>query len=385
MKEALLVCQSQDGSYVNLIRDALWQNGYRLTVITGKNSDIRKDVTVVQKTKYDANSFLSRFRTWFAFTGDVRKYFRESLSRFDLVMFTSNPPVNQRLVRMAQRSGKKTVYLIWDIYPDCIEKSFGKKVAPVTALWRRINRRMYSRCDAVLTIGEVMKRNILKSYPRLDVQVIPYHTDTGFIHPVAKEENPFVRSNGLSGKKVFMYSGKMGFGHGFTEMLEAAKLLKDRQDIQFMFIGHGAAYGEVETFIRNNGMENATVMPYQPLEMLPYSLGSADVAFVTIKAQTDGLFLPSKVYDAMASGSAIIAISAGNNDVAALTDAGVGLNVRPGDPEAVAQAVLRLADDPAFLAQCQQKAAQTAKQYDIAAVTEQYAALFRRILEGEAQ
>lgn len=384
MKRCLLICQSQDGSYVNLMGDALHAVGFDLTVYTGKQVGIRNGITVVEAPKYDSTSFVGRFKTWYAYVKAAKRYLKANLGRFDVVMFTSNPPINQGLVRYVQRHGKPCVYLVWDIYPDVIEKSFGKKAAPITAWWRRRNRRMYAKCAAVLTIGDVLKDRIEASYPGLSVRVIPYHTDTNFICPIPTEENEFIAQNPtLRGKKVFMYSGKMGFGHGFDEMLTVAEELKEREDIAFLFVGHGAAYVNIEQRITERGLTNALILPYQPLEMLPHSLGCADVSFITIKEQTDGLFLPSKVYDAMASGSAIICISGGNNDVARMmSDRGIGISVKAGRAEELKAAVLKLADDEACLRECQKNARELAvAEYDVARVTEQYAALFCEVLE----
>lgn len=382
MNTILLVCQSQDGSCVNLLNEALSQNDYVLTVLTGKKTDISDKVFVVDAPKYDSNSFISRFKTWFSFSFAAKKFLRQNIDKFDAVMFTSNPPVNQSLVRYVQKKGKKSIYLIWDIYPDCIEKTFGKKVLPITYFWRKLNSKVYKNCDVVLTIGEVMKENILKSYPGLDIRIIPYHADIEFIRPIPKEENPFVIENGLLGKKVFMYSGKMGFGHGFDEMLEVARQLKDRDDIIFMFIGHGQAYKDIERFIIENNLTNAKILPYQPLNMLPYSLGAADVAFITIKQETDGLFLPSKVYDAMASGSAVISISGKNNDVAVMLEKEkIGICVNPGNTDELKQAVLKFVSNTEYLDECQQNARRVAvDKYRVESVINRYAEIFNEVL-----
>ena len=382
MKKLLLVCQSQDGSYVNILNDSLKQNDCTVTVFTGKKTGISDEVNLINAPEYNSDSFVSRFKTWFSFVFKAKKFLKENINEFDIVMFTSNPPVNQSLVKFVQKKGKKTVYLIWDIYPDCIEKTFGKKVLPITYFWRKLNSKVYKNCDAVLTIGEVMKANILKSYPSIDVKVIPYHADTEFIRPIPKEENPFAAQNGLLGKKVFMYSGKMGFGHGFDEMLDVAKQLDNRDDIAFLFIGKGQAFGEIERFICENNLKNTKILPYQPLEMLPFSLGAADVSFITVKKETDGLFLPSKVYDAMASGSAVIVISGGNNDVSAMVEEQkLGISVPVGNTDALKDAVLTLAQDSMLLKKYRKNARQTSvEKYSVKNITEQYMKLFGEII-----
>ena len=180
-----------------------------------------------------------------------------------------------------------------------------------------------------------------------------------------------------------MYSGKMGLGHGFDEILTVASKLRDRQDILFAFIGHGSAYNYIEEYIKDNSLTNCVILPYQPIDMLPYSLGAADVSFITIKEQTDGLFLPSKIYDAMSSGSAIICISGGNNDVAHMVEQdSVGIQVQSGNAEKLKDAVVRFADDEEFLANCQKKARELAIcQYSIDIVGKQYTTLFKEVTE----
>lgn len=378
----LLICQSQDGSFVNIINDAVKNNGGKLTIVTGKVSNIDNDVEIIKSQKYDSVSLKSRLKTWLKFIRDAKRYLKNNIDKYDAVMFTSNPPINQSLVRFVQKKKKKCIYLVWDIYPDTIEKVLGNKSKLVTFFWRKRNHFVYKKCDAVLTIGEQMKKRLLKSYPDVPVFVIPYHADTEFIRPIDKSENIFAKEHNLNDKKVFMYSGKMGAGHGFSEILDAAELLKDKKDIKFVLIGFGSSFETVKKEVEEKKLSNVLMLPYQPFEMLPYTLGCADVSFVTIKEETDGLFLPSKVYDAMASGSAIICVSGGNNDVAEFTEReGVGVNVKIGDVEGLKKTILQFAEDEVKLAECQKRARNLAVcEHSIDKITNSYAKLFENKL-----
>lgn len=382
VKRALLISQSQDGSYINILNQSLKELNCVLTVVSGKlPSDIDADVEKIESVKYDSTSFSSRLKTWMGYVSDVKSYLKVNIDKYDLVIFTSNPPVNQRLVHYVQKRKKSTVYLVWDIYPNAIEKAFGKKVLPISLVWRWQNRKIYHRCNCVFTIGEVMKEVLVRDYPGLNVEVIPYHTDTTFIHPIAPKENYFYKDNHLDGKTVFMYSGKMGFGHGFNEILEAATILKDRDDIWFMLIGFGAAFEDIKKYVRDMELHNIVVLPYQPLEVLPYSLSSADVSFITIKSNNDGLFLPSKVYDAMASGAAILCISDGQNDVSRIIKENeLGVNVFPGQTNELVDAIVTLAEDKQMLERYKHQARLTAEKYDIEKIKSMYTELFASLL-----
>lgn len=379
-----MISQSQDGSYISILAKALAEQMCLLTIFTGKLPEhVDAPIETIASVKYDSTSFKGRLQTWHGFVKDAKLYLKEHIDDFEMVMFTSNPPINQSLVRFAQAKAKKCIYLVWDIYPDCIEASFGKKVSLITSAWRKRNAQMYGHCDAVLTIGDVMKGVMEKSYPGLNIQVLPYHTDTQFIRPIPESENSFAKEYCLLGKKVFMYSGKMGFGHGFEEILAVAEKLKNEAGIAFVFIGFGAAYEKVKEHVEQQKLHNTVVLPYQPLEVLPYSLGCATASFITIKDKNDGLFLPSKVYDAMASGSAILCISSGLNDVSKMVEEkGIGLVVKTGDVDALADAVLQIARNGEKTQQYQQNARRLAVQeYDIQAVTEKNSQMIAALLK----
>lgn len=382
MKKILLISQSQDATYVELLASVLEERGYLLSVITGKKIEVKESVTVIPAPQYNSTSFFSRFKTWRAYVKAVKRFLKKHIDEYEGVLFTSNPPINQGLLRFALKKKKKVLYLIWDIYPDCIEKSFGTVVKPITFFWRKQNRNLYKQCDAVITIGEVMKAKILQHNPNLKIHVIPYHANSEIIKPIPKEENKFVKAYGLENKTVIMYSGKMGFGHGFNEILAVAKELQVFSQISFVFIGHGEAFKEIQEYVAKNNLSNCLVLPYQPIEMLPFSLGAADVSLITIKEKTDGLFLPSKVYDAMSSGSAIICISGGNNDVAQLVQKeSLGENVLTNNIDMLKTAVLKFVNDEDYLMKCQKNSREIAiRDYAIDVVKNQYDVLFEEIL-----
>ena len=80
----------------------------------------------------------------------------------------------------------------------------------------------------------------------------------------------------------------------------------------------------------------------------------------------------------MASGSAIICISGGKNDVAKLMeDNEIGVHVKTDSTDELKAAVLKLADNEGLLERCKKNAVELAvRDYDIKAVTEQYHRVF---------
>jgi hypothetical protein len=75
--------------------------------------------------------------------------------------------------------------------------------------------------------------------------------------------------------------------------------------------------------------------------MLKYSLAAADVHWISLKPQLEGLIVPSKFYGVAAAGRAIVAIAAKNGEIAQLVEQnGCGVVVEPGDANGLAQILI---------------------------------------------
>ena len=61
-------------------------------------------------------------------------------------------------------------------------------------------------------------------------------------------KNPFRVKNNFGNRFVVMYSGNHSAVHPLSTLLESAKLLHDRKQILFVFIGGGVRVSEVKDF-----------------------------------------------------------------------------------------------------------------------------------------
>ena len=61
-----------------------------------------------------------------------------------------------------------------------------------------------------------------------------------------------------------MYSGNLGLAHSFDEFIEAARRLRDRADIVFLFVGDGPRLAEVKAARDREGLANIRLLDYVP-------------------------------------------------------------------------------------------------------------------------
>jgi glycosyltransferase involved in cell wall biosynthesis len=84
--------------------------------------------------------------------------------------------------------------------------------------------------------------------------------------------------------------------------------------------------------------------PPVPHEQVPAILASMDVAIISLKSNILGA-VPSKIYEAMASGIPILLIAQGESQVI-VDKAKAGFTIAPGDINGLIQAIRRIASEP---------------------------------------
>lgn len=273
----------------------------------------------------------------------------------DIVVALTDPPFLVAVVLAAGRvRGFRTVQYVQDLYPQLAAKL---GVLPERGLVYRLLRRcaasLNRRCDAIITLGPRMVRQLVANGAPPERTAFAHNwADASTVRPMPHAENPFRSRHGLEGTFVVQYSGNAGRAHLFDEVLEAARLLRDRNDVVFLFIGGGQKLPGVRAAAEADALDNVRFLPYQERDQLRFSLAAADVALVTENPDVVGMLVPSKTYGILASGRPLLFVGSEESDVARIVrESRCGCVIRPGDGAGLATAILRLKDDAAEAAE----------------------------------
>jgi colanic acid biosynthesis glycosyl transferase WcaI len=265
----------------------------------------------------------------------------------DIVVAKTDPPlISIPAAWVARRRRAILVNWLQDLFPE-VATALGVRGLGGAAGRLLQHARNWSLRQAVLNvaIGELMRERLLaQGVPAERVTVIPNWADGQAITPVRHDDNPLRARWGLEGKFVVGYSGNLGRAHEFETILGAAERLKDDPRIVFLFIGGGAQAESVHSAAATRGLTNVMFQPYQPREMLRYSLGAADVHLVVLRPELEGLIVPSKTYGCLAAGRPILYIGDRNGEIGRLVDRErLGSCCPLGDGDALADAISELA------------------------------------------
>jgi len=254
------------------------------------------------------------------------------------ILFYSNPPFLPWLgLILYCIRGQRYAVLIWDIYPDVIvNMKYASHNNPIIKLWRKINCLAFSRSNVIITIGRNMAKVIAQYLPidqsRTKIKIVNLWVDTDFIHPLNKEENPFIVKHGLEGKIVIMYSGNMGLGHDIETMLKVAYRMSDVNKVRFVFIGAGPKWDLIQRALSNQNFGNITLLTWLPENEIPYSFSSADIFLVSLETGMEKLAIPSKTISALSAGAYIVALVGTGTELETwFNRSKIGEIVAPGD------------------------------------------------------
>jgi glycosyltransferase involved in cell wall biosynthesis len=183
-----------------------------------------------------------------------------------------------------------------------------------------------------------------RGIPRSRLTFLPNGADTERLKPLVRNEELAARL-GVGARKVFTFAGTHAPYQGLEVILAAAKLLRDRKDIVFLMVGDGPVRAQLIAQAEREVLENV-LFRTSPFDEMPQLMSITLASLVVLrKLQIAHKMRLSKAIPPLACGVPLI--YAGWGETSEIVEReGVGLCAEPENPEALAAAVLRLADDP---------------------------------------
>jgi glycosyltransferase involved in cell wall biosynthesis len=260
--------------------------------------------------------------------------------RPDVVFAFTDPPL-AALVGRAVAAGRRArfVYVCWDLYPD-IAMALGRLQNPfLIAGWRALNRLVRARADSVVAVGRDMCEKLeSEGVPAEKVDLIRHWSTVE--PPSAAATAEARRRMEWNGRFVVMHAGNVGLAQNLDMLVEAADILRGRDDVEFVVLGEGAARARLEGEARRRGLERLRFLPQASRRDAQPLLAAADLHLVSHAPGLLGTAVPSKVYGLLALGKPFIAaVEEGSEIDRLVSETGAGVRVAPGDASRLASLV----------------------------------------------
>jgi colanic acid biosynthesis glycosyl transferase WcaI len=244
---------------------------------------------------------------------------------------------------------------------DILHEAAGKigliKSKLMVNLLKLIEKFAYQTANHISVITDEFVNILLeKNVSQEKITCIPNWVNVDFVHPLPKEKNSFRMLHKLENKFVVMYSGNIALTQGLETAIASAVKLAKFPDIILVIVGETKALEQLRKYCQTNYRENYSgqyqvsnvlLLPLQPRKALPEMLAAADISLVLQKRHVLGFNMPSKIPLLLASGRPIIASVPDCGTAAkAILKSGGGIVVEPESPGDLADAVLKLYQNP---------------------------------------
>jgi glycosyltransferase involved in cell wall biosynthesis len=256
----------------------------------------------------------------------------------------------------------------------------------IIAALERLELAAYAAADEVVVVSEGFRDDLIRrGVPPEKVHTIRNGVDLERFAPGSPGagSRDLMRARLGAGRDdcLVLYAGTHGISQALPVIADAAALLERRSEpgptVRFAFVGEGADKQRLRRRVNELGLSTVTMLPGVASAEMPALLDAADVCLVPLrKVPLFATFIPSKMFEYLAAGKAVIGSVTGEG-AQILAEAGAVV-VPPEDSGSLASAIAALAADAPLRTQIGQVGRDFVEhRYDRAALAREY----RKILD----
>lgn len=308
-------------------------------------------------TTYGRRGFMGKLADYTSFYLGVAWGLCTAKRRPDRVVALTTPPFLSVIARLFTKCvGADHAHWVMDLYPDVMSahgllepRSLPYRVLAALARFGFGG----ARCAGLITLGPDMAGRVGRyTTAETPLSWIPLWGTESKDDIDSDSEDVDEQARTLRLKRgwrddeaIVMYSGNMGLGHRFDEILAAAAEFQRGSSLRIVFFGDGKRRHEIEDFIARHPQAPVELHGYVPRDELAGHLRSADVHLASLEPSWDGTMVPSKLQGIFAAGRPVIFVGSQTSSIGTwVRESGGGWVVAPGDSQAMKTSIHQAMD-----------------------------------------
>lgn len=333
------------------VAEALVGEGDAVTVLTALppgHRDLKRRETIngvsvirVATPKKRKGSLAVRGIDGIAFVLSVLWHLVRRPRSYDLVIVSTFPPVIlATVVRWLARFGLfQYAYHLQDLNPEAALVSGVMERSWKTDLLSWLDRRNREQAAVNVVLSEDMAATLVAQ----GIEPARIATVNNFIAGNRERADlPFELAKGEDKFRV-LFAGNLGLVQGLENVVEAARQMEGSASVEFVFVGSGAGEERLRKKAATAPPGRIEFLPPQKEEIAHEMMRDADVGLVSIMPEIHTAAYPSKTSAYLEAGCPLVVIADLDSELARMVrESGAGVAVAPGDPGALAEAVLKL-------------------------------------------
>ena len=300
------------------------------------------EVKHVKGVDLDKNTFFGKAMRFAVISYQLYQTAKKSIREGDKVLLVTNPaPVVALVSKLRKKRNFELNILVHDVFPENAAPAGLKLPKFAYNILKNIFDRAYSRADQLIALGRDMKKVLEEKVARFEhhpkASIIENWADLDIVSPMELNLHPE--------KFVLEYAGNIGRVQGLQTMIENIKDANN-DGLEFHLWGTGAEENSLKDYVQNKKMDNVVFHGAYLRSKQSEVINSCDMALVTLTEGMFGLGVPSKTYNIMAAGKAVLFVGEPESEIGLLVkEKHIGVVFRPDDKDGIVDFLGSLSKD----------------------------------------
>lgn len=296
----------------------------------------------VKGVNLDKNTFFGKAMRFAVISRQLYTTAKKNIKEGDKVLLVTNPaPVVAMISRLRKKCNFELNILVHDVFPENTKPAGLKLPSWAYQFLKNLFDKAYSRTDQLIALGRDMKQVLEQKVARFEhqtkVTIIENWADLDIVSPIDMPLHP--------DKFVLEYAGNIGRVQGLQELIENLKE-SSNNNLEFHLWGTGAEENRLKDYTQSHKMNNVVFHGAYLRSKQSEVINSCDMALVTLTEGMFGLGVPSKTYNIMAAGKAVLFIGEPESEIGLLVkEKQIGVVFRPDDKEGIVKFLASLSKD----------------------------------------
>jgi glycosyltransferase involved in cell wall biosynthesis len=278
------------------------------------------------------------------------------------------------------------VFEVRDLWPEAFLISGELKPGPLAWLLRKLEEFLYAKAEKILLVSPGFERRLRqRGYRQEKLKTVLLGAD-GELFRDAKPNPEFRKKYGLEDKILAIFTGAHGWSNGLDYVLEAAELLKDRDDIKIILLGEGREKPRLKSVAQEKQLNNILFLDAVVKTEMVGIVSACDIGLmILLHVGQPRPVIPNKIFDYMfASLPSIVNFPGCTLEVVEADGTGVGSD--PNDPADLAEKIRFFADNPDKRKEMGQRGRQVAyEKYTRQIISGQLLETFEEVLQKHSR
>ena len=246
---------------------------------------------------------------------------------------------------------------------------------------QKLEQSALEQAARVVTISSALRADLIeRGIDEEKIFEVPNGVDTDLFEP-READQELIAMHGLSGKTIIGFIGSLYFYEGLEYLTDAALLLlKERDDVKFMFVGEGEAEERLRARIPADLRESFVFTGKVPHDEVQRYYSVIDIlVYPRVKSRLTELTTPLKPLEAMAMGRVVMGSQVGGIREL-IRDQETGFLVEAENPQAMAECLNKLVRDESLRYEIGHKAREfVVRERDWVRLVERYLDIYQNL------